>query len=113
MATRYYVSLPDPDKARASGDFAFRSLGADGIAMELQDALRGDGLFERWRARQDDPDGVDPALGATDPGASVEGRQDDLHIDLVIVTSIAGAVFKHRLRLLAGSTWELRDVSAA
>lgn len=113
MATRYYVSLPDPAKARASGDFAFRSLGADGIAMELQDALREDGLFERWRARQDDPDGVDPALGATDPGASVEGRQDDLHIDLVIVTSIAGAVFKHRLRLLAGSTWELRDVSAA
>lgn len=113
MATRYYISLPDPEKARASGDLAFRSQGADGIAMELQEALRGDALFERWRARQDDPDDVDPALGATDPGARVEGRQDDLHIDLIVVTSIPGAVFKHRLRLLAGSAWELRDVSAA
>lgn len=113
MATRYYISLPDPAKARASGDLAFRSLGADGIAMELQDALSSDALFERWRAQQDDPDEVDPALGATDPGASVEGKQDDLHIDLIVVTSIKGAVFKHRLRLLAGSAWELRDVSAA
>jgi hypothetical protein len=113
MATRYYISLPDPAKARASGDFAFRSQGADGLAQELQDALRSDALFERWRAAQDDPDAVDASLGATDPAATVSGRQDDLHIDLVAVTSIAGAVFKQRLRLLAGSAWELRDVSAA
>lgn len=113
MATRYYIALPDPDKARAAGDFAFGSMGADGLARELQQALREDGLFERWRAAQDDPDEVDPALGATDPAATVEGRQDDLHVDLVVVTSIPGAVFRHRLRLLAGSAWELRDVSSA
>ncbi len=113
MATRYYISLPDPAKARASGEFSFRSQGAEGLAQELQDALRGDGLFQRWRAAQDDPDAVDGALGATDPTASVSGRQDDLHIDLVVVTSIAGSVFKHRLRLLADSAWELRDVSSA
>ncbi|WP_027081065.1 hypothetical protein [Luteimonas mephitis] len=113
MATRYYIAIPDTSKARAAGEFAFRSQGADGMAQELQDALRGTALFERWRATQDDPDAVDPALGATDPAATVEGRQDDLHIDLVVVTSIPGAVFKQRLRLLAGSAWELRDVSAA
>lgn len=113
MATRYYLSLPDPAKARAAGDFAFSSQGADGLAQEFQDALRGDALFERWRARQDDPDGVDPALGATDPGATVSGRQDDLHVDLIAVTSLPGTVFKHRLRLLAGNAWELRDVAAA
>jgi len=113
MATRYYIAIPDTDKARAAGEYAFRSQGADGMAQELQDALRGTGLFERWRKAQDDPDQVDPALGATDPDATVEGRQDDLHIDLVAVTSIPGAVFKHRLRLLAGSAWELRDVSSA
>lgn len=113
MATRYYISLPDPAKARAAGEFAFRSQGADGLAGELQDALRSDALFERWRATQDDPDGVDASLGATDPGATVEGRQDDLHIDLITVTSISGSLLKHRLRLLAGSAWELRDVSAA
>src|SRR3546814_7342171 len=82
------------------------------MARELQDALHTPALFERWRATQDDPDEVDPALGATDPAATVEGRQDDLHIDLIVVTSISGAVFKQRLRLLAGSAWELRDVSS-
>jgi hypothetical protein len=113
MATRYYIAIPDPARARAAGEFAFRSQGADGMAQELQDALRTNALFERWRSSQDDPDEVDPALGLTDPGATVEGRQDDLHIDLIVVTSIAGAVFKQRLRWLAGSAWELRDVSSA
>src|SRR3546814_21052577 len=79
------------------------------MARELQDALRTPALFERWRATQDDPDEVDPALGATDPTATVEGRQADLHIDLIVVTSISGAVFKQSLRLLAGSAWVLRD----
>lgn len=113
MATRYYINLPDTAKAQAAGDFAFRSQGADGLATELQDALRSDALFERWRATQSDPDGVDPALGATDPGATVQGKQSDLHVELVAVTSLNGTAFKHRLRLLAGSAWELRDVSAA
>lgn len=113
MAIRYYLSLPDPAKSRNTGTFAFHSHGAEGVARELQDALRSDALFERWRATQDDPDAVDPARGATDANATVEGQQDDLHITLIVVTSLPGSVFKHRLRLLAGSTWELRDVSAA
>ena len=113
MATRYYLSLPDPEKTQAAGEFAFRSRGAAGLAQELQDALRGDGLFQRWRSAQDDPDAVDPSLGATDPGATVTAEQDDLRVDLVATTALPGAVFKHRLRLLAGSAWELRDVTAA
>ena len=114
MPTRYYISLPDPQKARGSDSaFAFNAQGADAFAAQFEDALRSDGLFQRWRAAQDDPDGVDPALGATDANASVQGQQDDLHIDLIVVTSLPGTVFKHRLRLLAGSGWELRDVSAA
>lgn len=113
MATRYYISLPDPQKARGGGAFSFTSNGAEGLAQELQDALRSDGLFERWRSAQEDPDAVDGALGALDPNATVVGKQDDLHIDLIVTTSIPGTVFKHRLRLLAGSAWELRDVSAA
>ncbi|MGH8033341.1 MAG: hypothetical protein ACREO8_13530 [Luteimonas sp.] len=113
MATRYYIRLPDPGKARASGEFAFRSHGADGLAQELQHALCGVEYFQRWRAAQHDPDSVDPSLGATDASATVTGKQHDLHIDLIAVTSLPGSVFKHRLRLLAGSAWELRDVSAA
>ncbi|HRN62688.1 MAG TPA: hypothetical protein PK743_07480 [Luteimonas sp.] len=113
MATRYYISLPDPDRARAAGAFAFRSQGAEALAEELQEALRSDALFQRWRATQEDPDAVDPALGATDPSASVRGEPHDLHVDLVVETSIPGAVFKQRMRLLAGSAWEMRDVRAA
>ncbi|MEO6264879.1 MAG: hypothetical protein ABIO58_08000 [Luteimonas sp.] len=114
MPTRYYLSLPDPDRARGSdAAFAFHAQGAEAFAQELQDALRSDALFQRWRAAQDDPDAVDPALGATDPAAIVSGKQHDLHIDLVATTSIPGSVFKQRLRLLAGSGWTLTDVIAA
>jgi len=114
MATRYYLSLPDPQRARG-GDpaFAFSAHGAEEFAAQLQDALRSDALFQRWRAAQEDPDAVDASLGATDPQATVTGRQDDLHVDLVATTSLPGNVFKQRLRLLAGSGWELRDVTSA
>lgn len=114
MATRYYLSLPDGSRARGSNpDLSFTAQGAEGFAEELQAALRSDALFQRWRALQPDPDAVDPSFGATDPGAIVQGQQHDLRIDLIVTTSLPGSVFKQRLRLLAGSGWELRDVSAA
>lgn len=114
MATRYYISLPDAARARGTTpELSFTAQGAEDFAEELQAALRSDALFERWRKLQPDPDEVDAAFGATDPSATVVGKQDDLHIDLVVTTSLPGAVFKQRLRLLAGSGWELRDVTAA
>lgn len=114
MATRYYLSLPDPARARgADASLAFRAQGAEAFAAELQEALRSDGLFERWRATQADPDEVDPALGATDAGATVSGKQDDLHIDLVVTTALPSAVLRQRLGLLAGNGWQLRDVTSA
>ncbi len=113
MATRYYITLPDGALARGTDpDLSFTAQSGEGFAAELQAALRGDGLFERWRRKQDEPDEVDRSLAATDPAATVEGAQDDLHIDLVVTTSISGTVLKQRLRLLAGSAWELRDVKA-
>ncbi|MGY0610658.1 MULTISPECIES: hypothetical protein [unclassified Luteimonas] len=112
MATRYFIAIPDPAAARAAGEFPFTAQGADAFARELQEALRGDGLFERWRATQDEPDEVDPLLGATDPAASVEGVQREKRVELAASTSLRGDVFKHRMRLLAGSAWELRDVRA-
>ena len=80
--------------------------------QELQQALRTDILFDRWRAKQADPDAVDASLAVTDPQASVIGQQHDLRIDLVATTSIPGNVFKHRMRVLAGSGWTLTDVTA-
>lgn len=113
MAVRYYLSISDAGALAAAGEFAFRSRGAEGLAEELRAALRDDALFQRWRATQADPDGVDPGLGVTDPAATVRGEQHDLQVDLIATTSIPGAVLKHRLRLLAGGGWQLRDVTAA
>ena len=111
MTTRYYISLPDPGSARGNDPaLAFSAQGADGFAEQLQAALRSDALFRRWMAGQDDPDAVDPSLAISDPAASVTGEQDDLHIDLIVTTSLPSAVLKHRLQLLAGRHWQLRDV---
>ncbi|MDB6164536.1 MAG: hypothetical protein JWL98_1968 [Xanthomonadaceae bacterium] len=114
MPTRYYLSLPDPQRARGSDpDVAFRAHGADAFAEELQQALRSDALFERWRARQPEPDAIDASLAVTDPAAVVIGKQKDLRIDLVATTTIPGSVLKQRMRVLAGSGWTLTDVTAA
>lgn len=113
MSMHYYISLPDPARARGMDPaLSFRSHGADGLASELQDALRSDQLFEQWRAKQEEPDEVDPALGATDAAASVRGEQNDLHIDLVVTTALPSVVLRQRLGLLAGNGWQLRDVTA-
>ena len=112
MSVRYQIRLPDPANARGSDPaLAFSAHGADAFAAQLQDALRTPSLFERWRALQPEPDEVNPSLGATDPGASVSGEQRDLAINLVAVTSIPGDILQHRLRLLAGNRWEMRNVS--
>ena len=108
------VALPDPQRARgAVPALAVSAHGADEFAAQLQNALRSDTLFARWRDAQEDPDAVDEALGATDPRATVTGDQHDLRIDLVATTSVPGSVLRHRLRLLAGNDWQLRDVTAA
>ena len=114
MPTRYYISLPDPARARGNdASLAFSAQGPDGLAAELLEALQGDQLFQRWRAKQEEPDEVDPALGATDTNATVSGQQDHLHVDLVVITSLPSSILRHRLGLLAGNGWQLRDVTAA
>ena len=107
----YLLNLPEPEQARgADPTLAFSSDSAEGFAAELQAALREDGLFQRWKAKQPDPDVVPDALGATDPAASVSGSQAHLKIHLRANTSLPGDVLKHRLRLLAGANWTLSDV---
>jgi hypothetical protein len=114
MPQRYHLTLADPARARgADPALSFHSASAEGFAAELQAALRTTVLFDVWRAQQEDPDAVDPALATTDPQAQVSGAQNHLKIDLVATTSIPGNVLRHRLRLLAGSGWALHDVTAA
>lgn len=111
MSVQYSISFPDPAKARGSDPrLSFTASGADAFAEQLQAALRTPELFERWKAVQDEPDDVDPSLAVTDPQATVSGQQSDLRINLLATTSLPGDVFKHRLRLLAGTNWEMRDV---
>jgi hypothetical protein len=103
MPTRYYISLPEPAKARgAEPAFAFTAQGGEAFAQQFQDALRSDGLFERWRAAQEDPDAVDPALGATDPAATVTGQQRDLHINLVVISSLPPTCAQRRSATASG-----------
>jgi len=108
----YYITLPDPARARG-GDpmLSFSALGAEAFAEQLQAALTGTGLFERWKARLADPDEATAAMAATDPAARVKGIQHEAHVDLEVDTTIPSQVLRQRLSLLAGNGWQLRDVT--
>ena len=114
MRSRFFIRLPDPTVARGEdAALSFQAHGAEAFASELEAALRSEALFERWRLKQADPDEVDQALGVTDPSAWVTGSQVDLAIDLIAETDIPGKILQQRLRWLAGSGWQLRDVRSA
>jgi len=111
---RYYFSIDDIAHARGNIDaLSFQGGSPEHFAAALQAALREPTLWSRWRAMQPDPDAVDEALGASDPQAQVTARQSDLHCDAEVVTSLPHAIIKHRLTLLVGNHWRLRDVKAA
>lgn len=115
-ATRqnFYISISDLASARGKIDsLSFNGTSADTFAIELQSALREPTLWQRWKAMQPDPDAVDPMLGASDAQAIVSAEQSDLHCDAQVTTVLPHAVLKHRLCLLIGSHWTLRDVQAA
>lgn len=116
MATvqRYMFSIDDLAKARGeSSELAFQGDSPELFASQLQSALREPALWQRWRAMQPDPDAVDPALGQSDPTATVEAHQSDVHVSCVVISSLPHAIIQHRMTLLIGRHWTLRDVSAA
>lgn len=113
-AQRYYFTIDNLGKAHgADPELAFHGSSPQSFADALQSALRTNVLFQRWRARQPDPDEVDESLAPIDPAASVSAHQDDLHADVEVVTSLPHAVLRHRLNLLIGPHWKLRDVRSA
>lgn len=110
---KFYISLPDPKAARGSNSqLSFSAHGAEAFAEQLQRALSDPAYIQSWLAGmdEDDAEGVDPQLLAIDANAKVIGAQHDLSISLVADTSLNGAAFKHRMRLLAGNHWQLTDV---
>lgn len=116
MATvqRYMFSIDDLVKARGeTNELSFQGDSPESFATQLQGALREPALWQRWRAMQPDPDAVDPALGQSDPVATVEAHQSDVHVSCEVISSLPHAVIQHRMTLLIGRHWTLRDVSAA
>ncbi|MDW2983010.1 MAG: hypothetical protein WBG81_15540 [Rhodanobacter sp.] len=110
----YYLSIADLGHARGDDPrFAYDGAGPNDFATALQQALREDDLFRRWRAAQPDPDAVDASLGATDPAAQVQARVADLRTDVDLITDLPMSVVRHRLYLLIGAAWQLRDLRAA
>jgi hypothetical protein len=111
---RYFLGIDDLSHARGPIDaLSFQGTSPESFASQLQAALREPSLWDRWRAMQPDPDAIDPGLGVSDPSATVSARQTDLHCDAEVVTALPHAILKHRLGLLIGSHWRLRDVKSA
>lgn len=110
----YYLSIDDLAHARGPvAELSFDGAGPNDFAASLQQALRTQALFERWKVRQDEPDEVDAALGVTDPAATVRAQVSDLHVDVDLVTDLPMSIVRHRLNLLIGSGWKLHDMRAA
>jgi hypothetical protein len=69
--------LPEPPRSagrtRRDG-LRFTANGAGNSRRNCRTRCARPALFERWRGKQDDPDGVDHAMAATDPQATVTGR---------------------------------------
>ncbi len=113
-AQRYYLRIDD--LAAARGDdlaLAFTGQGPEAFAEALHHALREPRLAETWRQRQADPDEVDVSLLRTDPDARVEAAQADLHTEVEVTTRLPHEILRHRLNLLIGHNWTLRDVRVA
>jgi hypothetical protein len=114
VAQRYYLNIDDLARARGQiAELSFHGDSPETFAAALQSALREPALWQRWLALQPDPDAVDASLGAVDPAATTSARPADLHTDVVVTTTLRNVILRHRLNLLIGSHWTLRDVKAA
>lgn len=110
---RYFLSIANLAQARGSEpSLAFDGIGPEALAAQLQDALRGDALFQRWKAMQPDPDEVDSSLGATDASAEATGTETS-RSEIELVTSLPMSIVKQRLNWLIGPSWQLRDMKSA
>lgn len=114
LRSHYYLSIADLAKARGPvAALSYDGAGPDDLAAAVQEAMRTRSLFERWRAMQEDPDEVDPALAATDPAATASARVQDLHIAMDLITDLPMSIVRQRLNLLIGASWQLRDMRKA
>lgn len=114
-AQRFYLTVSNLATARGpDADLSFQGSSPQSFANALQHALREPILFRRWKARQPDPDDVDPSLAPVDASATVTATlTDDMRTEVQVVTSLTHFVLRHRLFILIGPHWQLHDVVAA
>ena len=111
---RVYIRIDNLGQAEGEDrEFAFTGVSPASFAEQFQRGLRQRDLFNRWRNKQEDPDAVPDELSPSDPDATVEAAGSDLHTDVVVTTNLPHRVVAHRLTLLIGPHWTLRDVSKA
>ena len=111
---RFFITVDNVAESRGdAAELSFNGGSPEHLASVLQGALREPELWQRWRAMQEDPDEVDPATGVVDPTATVSGSLEANRAELIITTSLPHAIVKHRLEMLIGRHWKLRDVSSA
>ena len=114
QAQRFYITIANLAHARGpDADLSFHGSSPQSFAEALQAALRQPILFQRWKAKQPDPDEVDQSLAPVDANATVTAELDDLHTDVQVVTTLTHSVLRHRLFILIGPNWQLRDVAGA
>jgi hypothetical protein len=110
---RYYLVVDNLGKAQGPvGELSFTGESPADFAHQLQDALREPSLFDKWKALQPDPDAIDDSMGSSDASATVTAKQSDTRTDVTVTTSLPHSIVKHRLTLLVGKNWTLRDVTA-
>ena len=110
---KFYITLPDPEHARGGNPaLSFSAKGIEGFCEQLQHAIADRRYVEEWLAGmdEDETEHVDPALLAIDAKAKVSGKLHGLGFMLIADTVLNGAAFKHRMRMLAGTHWQLVDV---
>jgi len=113
QSQRYYLTIPNLGKARGPDpELSFQGSSPQSFATVLQEALRQPIFFQRWKARQPDPDEVDQSLAPVDPNATVTAEMHDLHTEVQVVTTLTHFVLRHRLFILIGPNWQLHDVAA-
>lgn len=113
-AQRYFITISDLSTARGNDPgLSFDGVSPEHLAKDLQSALRDPDLWQRWRATQEDPDEVDPGTGVVDPEAAVSASLESQRVEVIVTTTLPHALVRHRLDLLVGRNWKLRDVSSA
>ena len=112
-AQRYFITISDLAASRGTiPELRFDGVSPEHLARELEGALREPSLWQKWRDLQDDPDEVDPGTGVVDPQSAVSASLEAQRVEVIVTTSLPHAIVKHRLDLLIGQNWKLRDVSS-